>query len=98
MPREIGNLAVLGPSAGYGGLGEGVGRIVELNVSVGAGVAIAAALASRHQVPLDKIDPVLVARTLEHRGLIVGRATLESGLQRVWRWLTHPWLFPVRLV
>jgi hypothetical protein len=97
LPREIGNLAVLGPSAGYGGLGEGVGRIVELNVSVGAGVAIAAALASRHQVPMDKIDPVLVAHTLEHRGLIVGRPTVENGRQRVWRWLTHPWLFPVRL-
>ena len=36
-------LAVLGPAGGFGALGEGAGRILELNVSVGQGLAIAAA-------------------------------------------------------
>ena len=45
LPRELANLAVLGPAAGYGGLGEGAGRIIELNISVGQGLATAIALA-----------------------------------------------------
>lgn len=91
LPREIGNLAVLGPSAGYGGLGEGVGRIVELNVSVGAGVAIAAALAERNHTPMAQLDPIRVAQLLERRGFIVGRPSLETPRQRFWRGMLHPW-------
>jgi hypothetical protein len=64
LPRSIGNLAVLGPSSGWGGLGEGAGRIIELNVSVGQGVATAAALAVRRQQPLSTIDPREVARRM----------------------------------
>ncbi len=90
LPREIGNLAVLGPSAGYGGLGEGVGRIVELNISVGVGVAIAAALAERQHSTLAQVDPVMVAQLLERRGLIVGRPSVESSWQRLWRWMLNP--------
>lgn len=45
LPRELANLAVLGPAAGYGGLGEGAGRIIELNISVGQGLVTAIALA-----------------------------------------------------
>ena len=89
LPREIGNLAVLGPAAGYGGLGEGVGRIVELNVSVGAGVAIAAVLAGQNHTTLAQLDPIKVAQLLERRGLIVGRPTVESPRQRLWRWVSR---------
>jgi hypothetical protein len=61
LPREIDNLAVLGPSAGFGGLGVGAGRIIELNISVGQGVAIASALALARQVPLAALKPREVA-------------------------------------
>jgi hypothetical protein len=57
LPQVVGNLAVLGPSAGYGGLGEGAGRIIELNISVGQGLAIAAALATKRHESLAVIDP-----------------------------------------
>ena len=90
LPREVGNLAVLGPSAGYGGLGEGVGRIVELNVSVGAGVAIAAALADNQHSRMAQVDPVMVAQLLERRGLIVGRPSVETSWEQLWRWLLQP--------
>lgn len=43
LPKERSNLAVLGPASGFGGLGTTAGRIVELNVSVGEGLAIAIA-------------------------------------------------------
>ena len=43
LPRERSNLAVLSPASGFGGLGTTAGRIVELNVSVGEGLAIAVA-------------------------------------------------------
>jgi len=66
----LGNLALLGPSSGYGGLGSGAGRIMALNVSVG--VSIAAALAEQHHTAMASIYSVLVAKMLERRGLIVG--------------------------
>ncbi|MFZ0406517.1 MAG: FAD-dependent oxidoreductase [Cyanobium sp.] len=61
LPRELANLAVLGPAAGYGGLGEGAGRIIELNISVGQGLAAAIALAWQRQIPLAAVDPQAVA-------------------------------------
>ena len=61
LPREVVNLAVLGPAAGYGGIGEGAGRIIELNISVGQGVAAATALAWQRQIPLAAVDPKAVA-------------------------------------
>ena len=61
LPRESTNLAVLGPAAGYGGLGEGAGRIIELNISVGQGLAAAIALAWPGQIPLAAVDPAAVA-------------------------------------
>lgn len=64
LPGSIGNLAVLAPSAGWGGLGEGTGRIIELNIPVGQGVATAAALVVRRQQPLGAIDPREVARRM----------------------------------
>ncbi len=43
LPQEKENLAVLGPASGFGGLGTTSGRIVEFNVSVGEGLAVAIA-------------------------------------------------------
>lgn len=64
LPRSVGNLAVLGPSAGWGGLGEGAGRIIELNISVGQGVAMAAALAIHRRQPLSTVDSREVAQLM----------------------------------
>lgn len=73
LPRELENLAVLGPSSGYGGLGEGAGRIIELNVSVGQGLAIASALALREAIPLSDVDPRTVAQRMPSDTLPYGR-------------------------
>jgi hypothetical protein len=62
LPQELDNLAVLGPAAGYGGLGGGAGRILELNISIGQGLAIASALALADGMALAAIDPVRVAK------------------------------------
>ena len=75
IPREIANLAVLGPSSGFGGLGEGAGRIIELNVSVGQGVAIASALALHDHTALAAIDPRRVATLMPGGTLPYGRAS-----------------------
>ena len=79
LPRELDNLAVLGPSSGYGGLGEGAGRIIELNVSVGQGLAIAAALALNHHIALAAVNPQAVAALMPANGLPYGRPS-ESTL------------------
>jgi hypothetical protein len=81
LPREIGNLAVLGPSSGFGGLGEGAGRIVELNISVGSGVAIASALALAQGIPLAAVRPQEVARDLESPPKVYGRPSVETTFQ-----------------
>ena len=78
LPREVSNLAVLGPASGFGGLAVGAGRIIELNVSVGQGLAIAAAEALMAQGPASKhrkpalspvfcilmLDPILTKLTV----------------------------------
>ena len=64
LPREVSNLAVLGPASGFGGLGQGAGRIIELNISVGQGLAIASALALSRRLPLAAVDPREVARLM----------------------------------
>lgn len=98
LPREVCNLAVLGPAGGFGGLAAGAGRIIELNVSVGQGLAIAGALAL--QAPgslrgsLPEIDPRLVAGRMPARIAPYGRPTggtvlavllrrLRDGLDRI---------------
>jgi len=55
---------VLGPASGFGGLGQGAGRIIELNISVGQGLAIASALALAGRIPLAAVDPREVARLM----------------------------------
>jgi hypothetical protein len=64
LPREVSNLAVLGPASGFGGLGQGAGRIIELNISVGQGLAIASALALARRIPLAAVDAREVARLM----------------------------------
>jgi hypothetical protein len=99
IPSELTNLAVLGPSSGYGGLGEGAGRIIELNVSVGQGLAIAAALALRHHSSLASVNPEQVAALMPAGTVSYGRPTgttmLNLFLRRVLYWFDH-WL-PKRL-
>lgn len=85
LPRELRNLAVLGPASGFGGLAAGAGRIVELNVSVGQGLAIAAARAL--QAPgalrgsLPEVDPRLVASRMPGRIAPYGRPTSGTLLE-----------------
>jgi len=64
---------------------------MELNVSVGAGVAIAAALAKQHHTTIAQVDPVHVAQLLERWGMIVGRPSSETTWQRLYRWMVNPW-------
>jgi hypothetical protein len=99
IPRDLANLAILGPSSGYGGLGEGAGRIIELNVSVGQGLAIASALAVKQHSSLADVDPHQVADLMPAGTVPYGRATgstiFSLFLQRVLYRLDH-WL-PKRL-
>jgi len=102
LPREIRNLAVLGPAGGFGGLGAGAGRIIELNVSVGQGLAIAGARALQASGPLHgslrDVDPTLVAHRMPRRITPYGRPTSGSLLEilrrRVQDWLDD-WFHPV---
>jgi hypothetical protein len=95
IPTEITNLAVLGPSSGFGGLGEGAGRIIELNVSVGQGLAIASALALHDHAALAAIDPRQVAMLMPGGMRPYGRASgstlvklfLRRILYGLGRWL-----------
>jgi len=73
LPRDLDNLAVLGPAAGYGGLGGGAGRILELNISIGQGLAIASGLALADGMPLAAIDPVRVAQLMPPGFIAYGR-------------------------
>ena len=86
LPREISNLAVLGPSAGFAGLGEGAGRIIELNISVGQGLAIASTLALQRRIPLAEVDPQRVAELMPEGYLPYGRPSTATALQL---WLRH---------
>jgi hypothetical protein len=60
----VSNLAVLGPASGFGGLGVGAGRIIELNISVGQGLAIASAVALARRIPLARVDGRAVAQLM----------------------------------
>ena len=102
LPREIRNLAVLGPAGGFGGLGAGAGRIIELNVSVGQGLAIAGAQALQAKGPrfgsLRDVNPSLVAHHMPGRITPYGRPTSGSLLEilrrRIEDWL-DAWFHPV---
>ncbi|MFM7267320.1 MAG: FAD-dependent oxidoreductase [Cyanobium sp.] len=81
LPRELSNLAVLGPAGGFGGLGEGAGRIIELNISVGQGLAIASSLALLHRIPLVAVDPQSVARLMPRGFTPYGQPSGSTGMQ-----------------
>jgi hypothetical protein len=83
LPRELDNLAVLGPAAGYGGLGGGAGRILELNISIGQGLAIASALALVDGMSLAAIDPVRVAKYMPPGFTAYGRPSNATRLHLV---------------
>ncbi len=73
LPLERENLAVLGPASGFGGLGKGAGRIVELNVSVGEGLAIAVARAIAQQRSLHSISNQEVRQAMSYTPVTYGR-------------------------
>lgn len=75
LPKEKENLAVLGPASGFGGLGTTAGRIVEFNVSVGEGLAIAIAEAISQNRSLQTITNAQVQRQLGYRPTIYGYRT-----------------------
>lgn len=81
LPRELSNLAVLGPASGFAGLGEGAGRIIELNISVGQGLAIASTLALLKGIPLAAVDPHQVAQLMPPGFTPYGRPSGSTGLQ-----------------
>jgi len=83
LPRELDNLAVLGPAAGYGGLGGGAGRILELNISIGQGLAIASGLALADGMALAAIDPVRVAKYMPPGFIAYGRPSNSTRFHLV---------------
>lgn len=91
LPQERHNLAVIGPASGFGGLGTTAGRIVEFNVGVGQGVAIAIAKALSEDRTLHTITNREVRQALGHTPNVYGYSTksfqalyrLESKLRAV---------------
>lgn len=81
LPREIGNLAVLGPASGFAGVGEGAGRIIELNISVGQGLAIATALALGQGIPLARVEAEQVAQLMPAGYPPYGRPSGSTALR-----------------
>ena len=90
LPVEYENLAVLSPASGFGGLGTTAGRIVEFNVSVGEGLAIATAIANAEERSLHSITNQEVKQVLGYTPQIYGKAssswfdvfTVEKNLRR----------------
>jgi hypothetical protein len=95
LPREISNLAVLGPSSGFAGLGEGAGRIIELNISVGQGLAIASSLSLARKVPLAAVNPEEVVSFMPAGYTPYGRPSNSTSLNLLLRQflylLDHNW-------
>ncbi len=75
LPQERQNLAVLSPASGFGGLGKAAGRIVEFNVSVGEGLAIAMAKAITEKRSLHSITNREVRQALGYFPIVYGRPT-----------------------
>ena len=95
LPVEKQNLAVLGPASGFGGLGTTAGRIVEFNVGVGEGLAIAVAEAISDNTSLHTITNNDVRRDLGYRPAVYGHRTESyraiSLLERRFRGLNYEW-------
>ena len=75
LPQERSNLAVLSPASGFGGLGTTAGRIVEFNVSVGEGLAIAIAKSLAEERSLQTITNTEVRQANRSRPPIYGYVT-----------------------
>ena len=75
LPQERSNLAVLSPASGFGGLGTTAGRIVEFNVSVGEGLAIAIAKSLAEGRSLHTITNTEVRQANRSRPAIYGYVT-----------------------
>ncbi|MEO1391120.1 MAG: tetratricopeptide repeat protein [Cyanobacteria bacterium J06634_6] len=75
LPQERENLAVLGPASGFGGLGTTAGRIVEFNVSVGEGLAVAMAKAIQENRSLQTITNREVRQALGYDPAVYGYRT-----------------------
>ncbi|MEM6450828.1 MAG: FAD-dependent oxidoreductase [Cyanobacteria bacterium P01_D01_bin.105] len=75
LPREKHNLAVLGPASGFGGLGTTAGRIVEFNIGVGEGLAIAIAQSLSEERSLHTITNNNVRTALGYRPALYGYRT-----------------------
>ena len=73
LPVEYQNLAVLGPASGFGGLGTTAGRIVEFNISVGEGLAIATAIAHAEGRSLHSVKNQEVQQALGYTPYIYGK-------------------------
>ena len=95
LPVEKQNLAVLGPASGFGGLGTTAGRIVEFNVSVGEGLAIAIAEAVTEDRSLHTITNNTVRRALGYRPATYGHRTDSfraiATLERRFRGINYEW-------
>ncbi|NJM96571.1 MAG: FAD-dependent oxidoreductase [Phormidesmis sp. RL_2_1] len=79
LPREKQNLAVLSPASGFGGLGTTAGRIVEFNVSVGEGLAIAIAQAIATNRSLQTITESEVRQAMGYSPDVYGYRTQSFG-------------------
>ncbi|MEL6816073.1 MAG: FAD-dependent oxidoreductase, partial [Cyanobacteria bacterium J06598_3] len=75
LPQEKENLAVLGPASGFGGLGTTAGRIVEFNVSVGEGLAIAVAQSIATDQSLHTITNREIRQAMGYSPSIYGHRT-----------------------
>ncbi len=75
LPQEKENLAVLGPASGFGGLGTTAGRIVEFNVSVGEGLAVAVAQSIATHRSLHTITNTEVRQALDEVPAVYGQRT-----------------------
>ncbi len=75
LPIEYENLSVLSPASGFGGLGTTAGRIVEFNVSVGEGLAIAFAIAITEKRSLHSVTNQEVKQALGYTPQIYGKPT-----------------------
>ena len=93
LPQEKENLSVLSPASGFGGLGTTAGRIVEFNVSVGEGLAVAIAEAISDNRSLHTYTNREVKRALGERYPLYGYRTdsfrAVSTLERRFRGVNY---------
>jgi hypothetical protein len=79
--RSVPNLAVVSPASAYVGVAGAAGRIVELNVGVGQGIGIAAAIALGDNRPLASVSNQEVRQVLSTTGRLPKRFGRADGDQ-----------------